>query len=155
NAELNDALERRSNAARTRAEELRAQARFATIACFALAIALAAGLGLWLTRTIVRRVESLRQGARRVGSGDLAARIDLPGNDEFSELAASFNQMAASLANEQAALVRSQKLASIGQVAAGVAHELNNPLSVILGYTKLLRAHPGPHAEDLAIIDDE
>jgi signal transduction histidine kinase len=51
--------------------------------------------------------------------------------------------------------VRSQKLASIGQVAAGVAHELNNPLSVILGYTKLLRANPGPHADDLGIIESE
>lgn len=91
----------------------------------------------------------------RVGAGDLAARIELAGNDEFAELAWSFNQMAASLAREQAALVRSQKLASIGQVAAGVAHELNNPLSVILGYTKLLRAESGPHADDLAIIDDE
>ena len=155
NARLNDELERRSNAARARAQDLREQARAATIACFALAILLAAGLGLWLTRTIVRRVDSLRQGARRIGSGDLGARIELAGNDEFAELAASFNQMAASLAREQAALVRSQKLASIGQVAAGVAHELNNPLSVILGYAKLLRAAPGPHADDLAIIDSE
>jgi two-component system NtrC family sensor kinase len=155
NARLNDELERRSNAARARAQDLRGQARIAAIACFALAILVAAGLGLWLTRTIVRRVDSLRQGARRIGSGDLDARIELAGNDEFAELAASFNQMAASLAREQVALVRSQKLASIGQVAAGVAHELNNPLSVILGYTKLLRAAPGPHADDLAIIDSE
>jgi signal transduction histidine kinase len=155
NGRLNDELERRSSAARTRAEELRGQARLATIACFALAILLAAGLGLWLTQTIVRRVESLRQGARRIGSGDLGARIELLGSDEFAELAASFNQMAASLAREQAALVRSQKLASIGQVAAGVAHELNNPLSVILGYAKLLRAVPGPHADDVAIIESE
>jgi signal transduction histidine kinase len=155
NNKLNQELERRSNAARTRAEELRAQAQLATFACFALAIALAAALGLWLTRTIVSRLESLRQGARRIGAGDLAARIQLSGRDEFAELASSFNQMAASLAREQAALVRSQKLAAIGQVAAGVAHELNNPLSVILGYTKLLRANPGPHGEDLAIIDDE
>ncbi|HEU0036144.1 MAG TPA: ATP-binding protein [Kofleriaceae bacterium] len=155
NAQLNTSLEARSIAARDRADDLRAQARGATIACFALAIVLAAGLGWWLTRTIVRRVESLRQGARRIGAGDLAARIELPGNDELSELATSFNQMAESLAREQAALVRSQKLASIGQVAAGVAHELNNPLSVILGYTKLLRQEPGSQAEELAIIDDE
>jgi two-component system NtrC family sensor kinase len=155
NARLNDELERRSSVARLRAESLRAQAQVATIACFACAILLAAGLGLWLTRSIVRRVESLRQGARRIGEGHLDARIELAGHDEFAELAASFNQMAASLSREQAALVRSQKLASIGQVAAGVAHELNNPLTVILGYTKLLRAEPGPHADELAIIEDE
>jgi methyl-accepting chemotaxis protein len=53
-----------------------------------------------------------------VGAGDLAARIELTGADEFTELAESFNQMAASLARQQEALVRSQKLASIGQVAA-------------------------------------
>lgn len=155
NAKLNDGLERRSANAQDRAEHLRAQAQAATIACFALAIGLAAGLGWWLTRAIVRRVESLRQGVRRIGSGDLAARIELTGDDEFAELATSFNQMAASLAREQAALVRSQKLASIGQVAAGVAHELNNPLSVILGYTKLLRAESNTNADELRIIDDE
>lgn len=155
NNKLNDSLERRSVAARERAERLRRQALIATIACFALAIALAAALGLWLTRTIVRRVETLRQGARKIGAGDLSARIELHGNDELAELATAFDHMAASLAREQGELVRSQKLASIGQVAAGVAHELNNPLSVILGYTKLLRKEPGPHAEELGIIEDE
>lgn len=155
NAQLNADLEARSVDARRRAEALRAQSVTWTICCFALAIALAAAVGLWLTRTIVRRVESLRRGARRIGAGDLDARIDLPGHDEFSELASSFNQMAASLAQEQTALVRSQKLASIGQVAAGVAHELNNPLSVILGYTKLLRTESGANADELRIIEDE
>jgi two-component system NtrC family sensor kinase len=103
----------------------------------------------------VRRVDVLRRGTRRIGAGDLDARIELSGHDEFAELATSFNQMAASLSREQAALVRSQKLASIGQVAAGVAHELNNPLSVILGYTKLLRAERGADSDELRIIDDE
>jgi len=154
NATLNSDLELRSLAARHRAEAMREQAVIATIVCFALAIVLAAAVGLWLARTIVRRVESLRRGARRIGAGHLDARIDLAGHDEFAELAGSFDRMAASLAREQAALVRSQKLASIGQVAAGVAHELNNPLSVIIGYTKLLRAE-GANAEELRIIDDE
>jgi signal transduction histidine kinase len=134
---------------------MREQSVIWTIGCFALAIGFAAAVGWWLTRTIVRRVESLRRGARRIGAGDLDTRIQLTGRDEFAELASSFNQMAASLAQEQAALVRSQKLASIGQVAAGVAHELNNPLSVIIGYTKLLRAEPGANADELRIIDDE
>ncbi len=155
NAKLNAGIETRSRAARDRAEALRHEAVVATIVCFALAILLAAALGLWLTRTIVRRVESLRRGARRVGQGDLAARIELEGPDEFAELASSFNQMAASLATEQAALVRAQKLASIGQVAAAVAHEINNPLSVILGYTKLMRDAPGDRADELRIVDEE
>jgi signal transduction histidine kinase len=155
NTRLNESLERRSIAARERAEQLRSQAVAATIACFALAIVLSAALGLWLARAIVRRVEILRTGARRIGAGDLSARIALEGTDELAELGATFDHMAASLAREQAALVRSQKLASIGQVAAGVAHELNNPLAVILGYTKLLRREQGAHAEELAIIDDE
>ena len=152
---LNESLEHRSVAAGTRTERLRDQAVRATIACFALAILLAAGLGWWLTRTIVHRVDSVCRGARKLGAGDLEARIELSGHDEFTELAASFNQMAASLAREQAALVRSQKLASIGQVAAGVAHELNNPLSVILGYTTLLRRASSDSAEELRIIEDE
>jgi len=155
NGQLNTDLEARSVAARQRAETLRDRSVTWTITCFALAIAFAAGVGWWLTRTIVSRVESLRRGARRLGAGDLQARIELSGHDDFAELASSFNQMAASLAHEQAALVRSQKLASIGQVAAGVAHELNNPLAVILGYTKLLRAEPGANADELRIIDDE
>ncbi|MBL9019373.1 MAG: HAMP domain-containing protein [Myxococcales bacterium] len=155
NEQLNADLEARSIAARERAESLRSQSVTWTIVCFALAIVLATGVGLWLMRTIVRRVEALRAGARRVGSGDLSARIVLEGHDEFAELASSFNQMAASLSDEQAALVKSQKLASIGQVAAGVAHEINNPLSVILGYTKLLRKEGSAHAEELQIIEDE
>ena len=155
NARLNSDLEARSVAARRHAEALRDRSVIWTIMCFALAIGFAAAVGWWLTRTIVRRVESLRRGARRIGAGDLDARIELTGHDEFAELASSFNQMAASLAHKQAALVRSQKLASIGQVAAGVAHELNNPLAVILGYTKLLRAEPGANADELRIIDDE
>ena len=154
-AELTTGLETRARGAQQRAAALRSRAMRWTIVCFALAILVAAGIGLWLARAIARRVGRLRDGARRVGAGDLAARIELDGDDELSELATSFNQMAASLAAEQAALVRAQKLASIGHVAAGVAHELNNPLSVILGYAKLLRAEPGPRSDELEIIEDE
>lgn len=154
NAQLNSDLDTRSLDARHRAESLRDRSVLWTILCFALAIGLAAAVGWWLTRTIVERVESLRIGARRIGAGDLNARIELAGHDEFAELASSFNQMAASLSREQAALLRSQKLAAIGQVAAGVAHELNNPLTVILGYTRLLRAESAT-SDDLRIIEEE
>ena len=155
NTELNESLDARARSAREHAEQLRDRSVIWTVACFALAIVLAAGLGAWLTRSMVRRVERLRDGTRRLGTGDLTTRIELDGHDEFSELAAAFNQMAARLASEQAALIRSQKLASIGHVAAGVAHELNNPLLVILGYSKLLRVEAGSSSEELRIIEDE
>jgi signal transduction histidine kinase len=80
----------------------------------------------------------------------------LGGHDEFSELAQAINDMAASLARNQEQLLRSQKLASVGQVAAGVAHEINNPLGVILGYVKLMRRKPGTaDDEGLRVIEDE
>ena len=154
NEELNGMFERRSAAARARAEALRGQARTATLVCFGLAIALAAAVGVLLTRAILKPVGALREGARRVGAGDLAARIVVPDRNEFGELADTFNQMTADLARHQEALVRSQKLASIGHIAAGVAHEINNPLSVILGYAKLLRRKDGA-GEEPGIIEEE
>jgi len=156
NDELNHMFETRSEAAREHAGALRGRVKWVTLLCFGLAIALAAIVGAWLARSIVRPVAALQAGTRRVGEGDLDARIEIAGGDEFAELAAAFNQMTESLARNQEALVRSQKLASVGQVAAGVAHEINNPLGVILGYTRILRQQPGGgDSEELRIIEDE
>ncbi len=156
NEQLNALLERRGADAGARAAQLSRRARTATIACFALAIALAALVGLWLTRSIVRPISALRTGARKVGTGDLEARIQVPGKSEIADLGKAFNQMTVDLARRQAELVRSQRLAAIGHVAAGVAHELNNPLGVIIGYTALLRRDGALTASDeLRIIDDE
>jgi two-component system NtrC family sensor kinase len=157
NEQLNARLEARSDAARRRADTLRGQVGVTTWLCFGIAIVLAAIVGVWLTRSILGPVGALRAGVKRVAEGDLATRIQVRGKDEFAELATAFNHMAANVTEHQAALVRTQKLASIGQVAAGVAHEINNPLGVILGYTKLLRRQALTPAvlEDLRVIEDE
>ena len=97
-----------------------------------------------------------REGAARLAAGDLDTRIEIDSPDEFGALAAQFNAMTRSLAEHQERLVQSEKLAGIGRLAAGVAHEINNPLAVILGYVKLLRRKAeGGLAEDLAIVEDE
>jgi signal transduction histidine kinase len=113
-------------------------------------------VGLYLIRSISRPIAALRAGAQRVGSGDLTATVTLDGKDELAELAGAFNQMTADLGRNQRELLDTHRLASIGQVASGVAHEINNPLGVIVGYLKVLRESAGmADREELLIIEDE
>ena len=156
NTKLNQSLEAESDRAQHVAERIRGTARLAVIACFALAIAAAAAVGVYLMRSISRPVAALRAGAVRIGSGNFDARVALPGDDELAELARVFDQMAADLERHQTELREADRLASIGQVASGVAHEINNPLGVILGYVTLLRREkPFADREELRIIEDE
>ncbi len=116
----------------------------------------AAAVGWHLVRSVARPVAELRAGAERIAAGDLDTRIAVDSPDEFGALARQFNAMTASLKEHQERLVQSEKLAGIGRLAAGVAHEINNPLGVVLGYTRLLRKRAqGPLADDLAIIEEE
>jgi signal transduction histidine kinase len=151
--DLNASFEGRSASARSDAGALRARARVATVICFGLAIAIAATLLFLLLRSILRPIAALRRGALRLAGGDLGARIEVYGRGELAELGATFNRMAADLARHQENVVRAKKLAGVGEVAAGVAHEINNPLGVILGYVKLLRREGD--REELRIIEDE
>lgn len=152
--QLNERFESRSDAARVRAERERRRVRVTTLACFGAAALLAALAAILTTRLIARRVSALREGARRVGDGDLSRRIGLTGNDELAELADAFDDMAARLHRHQQDLVQSQKLASIGRLCAGVAHEINGPLGIILGYAKVIRKQ-GVDEEALRAIEDE
>jgi two-component system, NtrC family, sensor kinase len=156
NEQLNAMLERRSTSVLERTQASRQRVLVTILGCFGLAILAALTLGFMLTRSILRPLAELREGVLRLAQGDLTTRIQLSGKDEFSELAKRFNQMAADLTCHQDDLVRSHKLASIGQIAAGVAHEINNPLAVILGYVKLmLKESTEPKACDLHVIEDE
>ncbi len=89
-------------------------------------------------RSIVRPVGALLGGTKSLADGDLSSRIEVYGSGEFQELAEGFNSMAEALEVNQKQLVEAEKMASIGRLAAGVAHEINNPIAVILGYSKML-----------------
>ncbi len=156
NTRLNRTLEAESDVAQHAAERIRSTARASVLACFALAIAAAAAVGYSLMRSISRPVAALRASALRIGAGDLDARIAPPGDDELADLARVFDGMAADLKRHQTELLEAHRLASIGQVSSGVAHEINNPLGVILGYITLLRREPAlAEREELRIIEDE
>ena len=117
---------------------------------------LAAAVTLYVGRSIGRPLAVLRGGAQRIAAGDLDTRIEIASDDEFGALAEQFNTMTSALKEHQAQLVQSEKLAGVGRLAAGVAHELNNPLAVILGYVRLLRKRAsGDLDDDLAVVEQE
>lgn len=101
--------------------------------------------GAFLLRArIVLRVQELRGAVDKVAAGDLTVRTPETGSDELSWLARGFNQMTASLDRDRRALLqareslwRSQRLASVGQLAAGVAHEVGNPIAAVLNFSEL------------------
>jgi two-component system NtrC family sensor kinase len=93
-----------------------------------------------LTRLVVRPLQAMQQATARVSSGDWDHQMKTEGPREVAALAAALNQMTASLASQREQLIRTEKLASVGQLAAGVAHEIGNPLAAVLGYVDILRA---------------
>jgi two-component system NtrC family sensor kinase len=103
------------------------------------AVAVAGLLLWWLSQRLVSRpVEALAAGTRRVAAGDLTTTIPANGRNELAELARAFNTMTARLSEAQRQLTQADKLASVGRLAAGVAHEINNPLTGVLTYASFL-----------------
>jgi len=135
----------------------------ATWAALALALAVVVLLAPLLAQAVARPIRTLAEGARALARGHLDHRIASRRKDELGDLARAFNDMGHSLeqahqelmrlngqlqsqveertrelreAQEQ--LLRSQRLAAVGDLAAGMAHEMNNPLAAIVGNVQLL-----------------
>lgn len=88
---------------------------------------------------ISRPLTEVAEATRQVAHGDWSVRVPVYGQGEMGILAESFNSMVGTLKETQEQLVQKEKLASVGQLAAGVAHEINNPLGSVLLYADILR----------------
>ncbi len=115
------------------------------LAAVALGLLLSAAvLGVGFSRRMTRNLERLSDTAKEIGQGRFDVHVDIDSRDEIGTLASSFNDMASelkarekALLDSQAQLVQSEKLAAFGQLGAGIAHEVKNPLAGILGYVQL------------------
>jgi signal transduction histidine kinase len=97
-------------------------------------------------RLLTKTIRRLSAATKRVGQGDFDVTVKAGSRDEIGELAESFNKMAGelkaretALKKAQSALVQSEKMAAFGQISAGIAHEIKNPVAGILGLTQVSR----------------
>ena len=112
-----------------------------------------------LSQTVVVPIRRLLSATRRIAAGDLSGTIRVPGSTEVSELSDAFNSMVVALREKREEVeekvaslnranreiieargeaIRSEKMASVGLLAAGMAHEIGTPLAAIMGYSGIL-----------------
>jgi len=160
NDELGHSFELKVQDAGTQARRAWETSLTTTKAVLAVAFIASLLVILYTYHSIVSPVRKLIEGTKALAEGDLSRRVAPVGAGEFRELADSFNRMTEALAMNQRQLVESEKLAGIGRLAAGVAHEINNPIAVILGYAQMLRSSlpecaPSELREGLESIEEE
>jgi len=125
--------------------------------CVLLVVSLSVGFTLRLRAAVLRPLVTLTEAARRFGRGEFESRVGQVGEGELAALGQAFDRMVEELSLRQARLVQSERMAAIGQLAAGVAHELNNPIGIIRGYLKTMTPESDVETlrEELAILDEE
>jgi len=135
-----------------------------------------------ITTSIIKPLGNMVIATERIAAGDLSHKVHISSGDELGHLASSFNRMidnlrtannklvqwgkilekrvqdrTKELRDTQASLIQSEKMASLGKLAAGIAHEINNPLTSILIHAHLLleQEKDAPSIESLEMIRDE
>lgn len=125
-------------------------------------LAVAVLIYTWVVRRITRPLRGLSMAARNVAAGDLGGSVEVRTADEVGELGRTFNNMVRELResrrqledHHQRAMERADRLATIGELASGIAHEIRNPLAGISGAMELMRAGRGFKQNRGEILDE-
>lgn len=106
-----------------------------------------AGMVFLAAKVLTDPIHAMMQGIRRIKSGRFDHQLPVETKDEMGELAAAFNRMTEIIKRNkeiEATLAQQGKMASLGVLSSGVAHEINNPLGVILGYASFIESKMSP-----------
>ena len=123
-------LRLRAQQAGLRLEESENRAVFATMLLAVISILVGVAVMFIATRT-VRPLRRLAERAKEIARGDYEQRVDASARDEIGALGREFNAMAGALQEREQQLIRSERLATVGKIAAQITHEVRNPLSSI------------------------
>ena len=148
--DLATALDERVHTAESQLAADERRAIWATVLLAVIASFLGIGVMLLAQRALAP-LRRLAAGAKQLARGDYQQRVDATAKDEIGSLAGEFNAMAAALEEREQRLIRSERLAAVGRIAAQITHEVRNPLSSIgLNAELLLDEGASTETRDLA-----
>ncbi|HYG69696.1 MAG TPA: ATP-binding protein, partial [Anaeromyxobacteraceae bacterium] len=152
--------------------------RFYTFAWSCISLVIALVVGAVLARTVTKPVARLSRAAAGIAAGDYGQPVEASGRDELAGLARAFNRMVselrrrdeeirgwnrelqkrveertAELKSAQDQILRTRRMAALGSLGAGLAHELNNPMTAITGYLSILRKNFAEGAPETEMVN--
>ncbi len=142
-------LKLRSEQASLRLEKEEDRSVWLTLLLAVIAVAVGVAV-MWVATATLRPLKRLAERAREIARGDYKQRVDASSPDEIGALAAEFNAMAAALDEREQRLIRSERLAAVGKIAAQITHEVRNPLSSIGLNAEMLEEETSGEAKQLA-----